>query len=288
LLVPPPSWPMVVLLRLIPKQGAHSPFALLNQKIADLTREVMNRKRAEERTLQAIHVRDEFLAAASHEFKTPIHSLKLQLEIASRMLVTLDAFTIKRMEPKIEIMRRQVNRLALLSSGLMDLSVLRSGASSDLQNVDVSEVVRVSIDRMSSELTKAGCEVCFESQRGLTAILEPLRLEQILENLLSNAAKYGAGKPIVISVRAEGDSVAIAVTDKGLGISPKDLPRIFEKFERAVSSENYGGLGLGLFISRCFAEAMGGKIKVDSMLGQGSTFTVQFKRAPSLPIQVQQ
>lgn len=279
----------IVVLRLAAKAGTQSPFALLNQKIADLTSEVMNRKRAEQEALQAIEMRDEFLAVASHEFKTPLQSLLLQLELVARVLGTLDAFTLKRTAPRLETMRRQVDRLTTLSQRLLDLSAIRSGHTAlQLQRHEVADVVRASVEGMVNELARARCVVRLNLQKGLDVLVDASRLEQILVNLLSNAAKYGAGGPITVSVSAQGDSVTVAVSDAGIGISEEDLPRIFGKFERAVSAENYGGLGLGLFISRQLAEAMGGQLRAESKLGQGSTFTIEFKRAPLPPFAVQQ
>jgi signal transduction histidine kinase len=114
-----------------------------------------------------------------------------------------------------------------------------------------------------------------------------LRLEQILTNLLSNAVKYGAGRPITIDVGATGPEesaqIWLAVRDRGIGMSPDDLGRIFGRFERAVSERNYGGLGLGLWIVRQVVEAMGGIISAESQPARGSTFTVRLPRrsAPS-------
>ena len=109
-----------------------------------------------------------------------------------------------------------------------------------------------------------------------------LRLEQILTNLLSNAVKYGAGRPISVEVGATGAGddadVWFAVRDRGIGMSPDELGRIFGRFERGVSERNYGGLGLGLWIVRQVVDAMGGSITVDSAPERGSTFTVRLPR----------
>lgn len=288
LLSPPPAAP-IILVRLIPREGAQSPFSLLNQKIADLTREVMIRKRAEQEALQAIEIRDEFLAVASHEFKTPLHSLMLQLELVSRALSTVDAFTHQRLSPKLRTMRRHVDRLAKLSTGLLDLSSLRSGqVSLELERHDVAAIIRASVDAMSVKVEQAGCRVRLDLEPGLAAIVDGERLRQILMNLLGNAAKYGAGMPIGVSSRSEGDRVSIAVRDGGIGIAAEDLARIFGKFERAVSAENYGGLGLGLFISRQLAEAMDGTLRAESIPDRGSTFTLEFKKARAWTAAVEQ
>jgi len=280
LLMPPPGDSMVVL-RLIPKEGAQSPFALLNQKISDLTREVLNRKRAEEEALSALRAREEFLAVASHEFKTPLQSVKLQLDLIERTSRSLDAFSLRRLMPRIESMRRQVDRLTALCQGLLDLTVIKTGRMPlRLEHADVTEVVRLAVGRMEEQFQKAGCALRLDLHSMATAVIDVSKLDQILVNLFSNAAKYGAGKPIFVSVQAKGEAVTVTVRDSGIGIAPEDLSRIFGKFERAVSHENFGGLGLGLFISRQLAEAMGATLSVASTPGEGSSFILQLRTAP--------
>jgi signal transduction histidine kinase len=101
-----------------------------------------------------------------------------------------------------------------------------------------------------------------------------LRLEQVVTNLVSNALKYGERKPVDIVVSSNGFSATLAVRDQGIGIPPEHLERIFGRFERAVSSRHYGGLGLGLYIAHHVVEAMDGSIRVSSRPGHGSTFEV--------------
>jgi signal transduction histidine kinase len=271
-------------LRLSPRQGAHSPFTLLNQQIADLTREVMHRKRAEQEALAAVRLRDEFVSIASHELKTPLHSLKLQLELIDRMLGTLDPLTSQRLGPKVDLLRRQVDRLGVLSNRLLDVSALRAGRMTfQPQPLALAPAVHAVVERVSSELEKAGCQLSLELEADTSAVLDPSRFEQILVNLLSNAAKYGAGQPIEISVRSTRDQVVLSVRDHGIGIAEEDLQRIFGKFERAISAENYGGLGLGLYITKQLVEGMDGHIRATSTVGRGSTFTVEFPRAGRPP-----
>jgi signal transduction histidine kinase len=101
-----------------------------------------------------------------------------------------------------------------------------------------------------------------------------LRLEQVVTNLLTNALKYGAGRPVRLALEAEGGSARLCVQDEGIGIAPEAQGRIFEKFERAVSDRHYGGLGLGLYITREIVHALGGSVSVESAPGQGARFRV--------------
>ena len=100
------------------------------------------------------------------------------------------------------------------------------------------------------------------------------RLEQVVINLLTNALKYGAGKPVHLRLAAEGERARLSVRDEGIGIAAEDQGRIFERFERAVSDRHFGGLGLGLYICRQIVDALGGTIAVRSTPGEGSTFEV--------------
>jgi signal transduction histidine kinase len=95
--------------------------------------------------------------------------------------------------------------------------------------------------------------------------------------------KHGAGKPIHVRLEASPERVTLTVTDHGIGIAPEHQARIFERFERAVSERNYGGLGLGLYITRTIVEALGGTICVQSEPGQGACFTVELPREPEAP-----
>ena len=104
------------------------------------------------------------------------------------------------------------------------------------------------------------------------------RLDRVLDNLIGNAAKYGAGKPIEVRLRGAADRVLLEVRDHGIGIDPADHARVFERFERAVSRKQFSGLGLGLWISRKIVEAHGGSISLVSERGAGSTFSVELPR----------
>jgi signal transduction histidine kinase len=103
-----------------------------------------------------------------------------------------------------------------------------------------------------------------------------LRVEQVLVNLVSNALKYGEGRPVDVTVRAEAGTAVIEIRDRGIGVPPDKLPEIFERFGRAVSSIHYGGLGLGLYIVRRIVESHGGSVTCESrgISGEGSTFRV--------------
>ncbi|MCK8498936.1 ATP-binding protein [Myxococcus fulvus] len=226
----------------------------------------------------AVRLRDEFLSVASHELKTPLTSLKLQHGLIDR---ALGPDSREKVAPRLSTAMRQVQRLASLVDHLLDVSRVSLGRLAlEPTEVDLGQAVRDAVDRMEEVFAVAGCTVRVEIPEPLQGRWDSLRLDQVLVNLLTNAAKYGAGRPVQVSASAEGEArVRLSVRDEGIGISETDLPRLFGRFERAVSERHYGGLGLGLYISRQIVEAMGGSIEVESREGVGSVFTVLLPRS---------
>jgi signal transduction histidine kinase len=144
------------------------------------------------------------------------------------------------------------------------------------EEVDLAALTRELVARMSEELAKAGSDVRLVADGPVPGRWDRLRLEQVLVNLLSNAAKYGAGHPVEVRVDLDGTVARLAVSDQGIGVAPEEQERIFERFERSVSvQQHFKGLGLGLWITKRIVEAHGGSIRLRSQLGQGSTFTVE-------------
>jgi signal transduction histidine kinase len=149
--------------------------------------------------------------------------------------------------------------------------------------VDLGALVRETLGTLQEEFRRAGSEVTFEVRSEVVGHWDAARLGQSIGHLLSNAARYGAGKPIQVHVEAEGATARVRVRDEGIGIAPEHLEHIFERFGRAVSERNYGGLGLGLYLTRRIIEAMGGAVRVESHPGQGSLFTLELPLRPSTP-----
>jgi two-component system, OmpR family, sensor kinase len=139
--------------------------------------------------------------------------------------------------------------------------------------------VRAVIKRHSEQLATAGCSVVLAIPDGMMVRGDPSRLDQVTTNLLSNAIKYGRGQPIEMRLEADEAVVRLSIRDQGIGIAPEDQDRIWTRFERAVSANDYGGLGLGLYIVRQIVAAHGGAVSVHSTPGAGSTFVVQLPRA---------
>jgi PAS domain S-box-containing protein len=225
---------------------------------------------------EAVRARDEFLTVAAHELRTPLTSLRLQLQLLRRQAESGDAAGVQ-LCSRCEAMERQVGRLSSLISMLLDVSRLATGRLSlEPREVDLAQLAGQLAEAFVGEFQRVGATLRVRiAEAPLVGRWDALRLEQVVVNLLSNAVRYGCGKPVELTLWREGDTAVLSVKDQGIGISRADLARIFGKFERAVSERHYGGLGLGLYITRQIVDAMSGSIQVDSHPGEGSTFTVR-------------
>jgi PAS domain S-box-containing protein len=225
---------------------------------------------------EAIHLRDEFLSIASHELKTPLTPLNLKLQLLAREAQRQpDSPFRKAVEDYITVGSRQVKKLNELVSDLLDVARIIGGRLRlEFEEVDLGALAREIVGRYESEAARVGSTLGLEAPSSVVGRWDRLRLEQVITNLVDNAIKYGAGKPVLLQLEADADRAILRVKDEGIGIAPEFLTRVFERFERAVSDRHYGGLGLGLYITRTIVEAMGGSIQVASTLGAGATFTV--------------
>ncbi len=250
--------------------------------------DITERKRAEEErerlyreAQEAILARDEFLSIASHELKTPLTALQLQLQMLLRSASKggTTKLTPERLVNKLHLADQQTERLAALINDLLDVARIRTGrVDIRLEEVDLAHVVRDVLARFEEQIAQSGCSIRLYADQPIVACWDRSRLEQVVTNLLSNAIKYGAGKPVEIGIQGDDAQAQLVVRDHGIGIAPEHLERIFVRFERAVSANHYGGLGLGLYIVRQIVEALDGTIHVASDFGAGSTFTVTLPR----------
>jgi len=247
--------------------------------------DITERKQAEEAVRNAVRLRDEFLSVASHELKTPLTPLSLKLQTLTREAAAQpDSPFAQKVRTHVEAGRKQLKRLSDLIGDLLDVSRISSGQMRlHWEPVDFAAVVREVATRLEPEASRAESRLTLEFPEELLGRSDRMRLEQVAENLLTNAIKYGAGKPILVRLAAGPERVTLTVQDQGIGIAPEHQARIFERFERAVSERNYGGLGLGLYITRTIVEALGGTIRVRSEPGQGACFTVELPREPAAP-----
>ncbi|MEY4513336.1 MAG: hypothetical protein RLZZ450_5458 [Pseudomonadota bacterium] len=222
----------------------------------------------------AIGARDDFLSMAGHELRTPLTALQLQILSISKMVLLPDGA--EKVAVRAEKAGRNVLRLSSLVNELLDISRISAGRLKlERAPMDLTEATREVLARHAEELAKNGCTLNFVSEGDTNGTWDRTRVEQIAHNLLANAIKYGTGKPIDVRLVREQHVVRMVVVDHGIGISPEDQQRVFQRFERAVSSRHFGGLGLGLWIARQLVDAHGGSIRVSSEEGAGATFEVE-------------
>jgi len=236
-------------------------------------------KRACDAAEQAVNVRDEFLSIASHELRTPLTTLLLRMNSLKDDLAAGGiAPSIRR---KLDSSLRQSSRLMSLVDSLFDVSRITNGRLTlQRERFDLVDAASELVERFAETATSAGVTLEFHARGPATGVWDRLRVEQIIQNLLSNAIKYAPNAPVAVTVGASEATATITVRDHGRGIAPSDLERIFGPFERAVSTRNFGGLGLGLYIARANAAAHGGTICVTSPPGEGATLTVELPLAP--------
>ncbi|MGE0401019.1 MAG: ATP-binding protein [Kofleriaceae bacterium] len=242
-----------------------------------IIRDVSERKRFEaERedllatTQHALSLRDDFLMIASHELRAPLTNVSLQLQNLQR-LVDRGA-TRAHLRVLAAAAVRESGRLTSLIDTLLDAQAAKGVLKLDLADLDLADLITDVADRLRPRAEAAGSEIVVDvcSIRGRW---DRLRMDQVLTNLMTNAFKFGRGRPVRVAAERDQSTALLEVTDQGIGVSDDDLERIFGKFERAVPS-HYGGLGLGLFIARQIVEAHNGRVEVRSTPGVGSTFRV--------------
>jgi signal transduction histidine kinase len=228
---------------------------------------------------EAVRARDEFLSIASHELRTPLTPLQIHFQRLLRKRPDDNVIAPDQLRRVLERCERQVRRLEALIDNLLDVSRISAGRLRlQTETVDLVEVVRDVGGRFAEELSAAGCELHVQSDASVRGEWDRLRLEQVVTNILGNAIKYGGGKPIEITVEETSAGGRLRIQDYGIGINGEDLNRIFRRFQRAVSSRSYGGLGLGLYITRQIVDAHNGTIRVESQPGVGSVFVVELPR----------
>lgn len=241
-------------------------------------RDVTERKRHEQALREAIRARDEFLSIASHELKTPLTSLKLQTQMRQRSLGKgdFDAFQLEKMGKSLETDSRQIERLTRLIDDMLDISRINTGKLTILrERFDLCELVKDVIERFAGQFEASGCEVDFDRKESVFGNWDRFRIEQAVTNLLTNAVRYGAGKPIHVQVEGGDGCVRVIVRDEGIGIAKEHQKRIFRRFERAVPAAEFSGLGLGLYIVKEILKMHGGTIRVRSEPGHGAEFTIE-------------
>jgi signal transduction histidine kinase len=230
-------------------------------------------------------LKDEFVAIVSHEMRTPLTAILGALQL----LVAEDAVPDPENRELLAVGLRSCERLVRIVNDMLDISKMEAGRLHlRLASLDVGALVQQAVEGVETLASEAGVTVVRDVDAGLPAAEgDRDRLTQALVNLLSNAIKFAPrGSAVTVSARDAGAAVEMSVTDRGPGIAPSDFGRLFKKFQQLDGSgtRRVGGTGLGLSITKAIVEEHGGTIKVDSIVGQGATFTFTIPRESVTPL----
>lgn len=223
-----------------------------------------------------LELRDEFISVAAHELRTPLTPINVQSQFM-QLLVQRGEFQdharAQELQRFAEISRRQLRQLTDRVESMLDVSRIQLGQFHvhRLGGVDLNKIVEDAIQ----DCYQPGVELSFNSSVTVKGIWDASRISQAVRHVLRNAVKYGQNKPILITLTANLDTATLSIKDQGIGIAAEDQARIFDRFERASSYKNFGGLGLGLFITRRIIREHGGNIEVHSEAGRGTTTVIK-------------
>jgi signal transduction histidine kinase len=224
----------------------------------------------------ALRARDDFLRVASHELKTPLTPLRMKVQQVQRLLGRAgDHSAADGIAQVLRGVDGHVGRLVGAIDRLLEASrVLRDPLRPVPELVELGGIVRAAVERRRRELERHGCTVTVEAPSDVVGCWDPELVAQAFDHLLSNAIRYAPGR-IDVAVEADHARARVRVRDRGPGIARRDQERIFQPYERAVSSSHSAGFGLGLYAVRQVAEAHGGSVSVESAPGEGCAFDVE-------------
>ena len=247
------------------------------QERVDWMLQRLERARAIERGLarlcetERVHgsARDELMAVAAHELRTPLQALHLQLDALAELALHAD---VKR---GIDRALGTVKRLGTLVSALFELARIESGGMTlELERTDLTALASEVVDRFAAAAAAAHCDLRFVDAGPLIVPCDPLRVEQVVAALVSNAIKYARGTRVSVRVERDGTSATLSVEDGGPGVPEAARDRIFDRFQR-VGVRDRDGLGLGLYVARHIVDMHGGRIYVEQTAPTGARFVVE-------------
>ncbi len=251
--------------------------------LSTIGRDLTERKLNELNLRHAISARDEFLSIASHELKTPLAALKLQLQMRKKSLSKKDAPPppAEAVIFELNMSLKQVESLTNLVDDLLDISRIQAGRFHlNVEKTNLAGVTADIVSRYRDQLNDAGCTVTTDLDESVEGLWDHFRIEQILVNLIGNLVKYAPKCRATIAVQKTGDFALLTVEDTGPGIPFEKQIKIFEPFERCNQNQSVSGLGLGLFVVRKIVQAHHGTINVESCPGLGTKFIVQLPFSP--------
>lgn len=247
----------------------------LEMRVEARTKELAH---AKDEAWRAVKARDEFLSIASHELKTPLTSLKLQIQNRIRHINkgNTEDCNPKSLQKMAKNDEKQINRLVHLVNDMLDISRLSCGKFEFVvEETDLVSLTQEVLTRFRPQVDTSGASINLITDGAVVGLWDRFRLEQVICNLIANAIKYGHSNPITITVKGDDQKAVLLVKDEGIGIKKDDQVRIFQQYERAIAANSISGLGLGLYIVKKIVEFHDGLISVESELGIGSTFKVE-------------
>ncbi len=228
-----------------------------------------------------LRARDDFLAIAAHELRNPMTPISARLELLLARARHMSERVPAGLVQGLELLEGLVNAYMRRATTLLEVTRASSGKLKlQTAEVDLSALIRQVTANMLPLAEGAGCQVRITVEDGVRALCDPMAVEQILENLLSNAIRFGPGRPVEVSLASDGELARLLVRDEGIGISDCDQALIFERFHRSRRAKPNGGFGIGLWVTRQLVRAMRGEISVASRRGAGSAFTVRLPLRP--------
>jgi two-component system, OmpR family, sensor kinase len=242
----------------------------------DDSNDMSDKDRLIEELREAVRARDEFVAIAAHELRNPMTPILMQVNMLMRSATDPGRCRPEIIAPRLERLEHAVREFVRRSTILLNVSRIAAGnLQIERSEFDLSRAVREVADRAAPAARMARSRVETDLQEDVVGVWDRLAVEQVVENLLSNALKFGAGSPVTLTLRADDQAAQLVIRDRGIGISEADRSRIFERFERAVTQSEHGGFGVGLWLANQLIVAMGGTISIESIPGQGATFLVR-------------
>lgn len=244
--------------------------AVLRQEVAELR--------------QAVRARDDFIAIAAHELRNPMTPIMAVADLALKAARDGGGSCPPRVTVLLERMQLLAQDFIQRSTRLLDVTRIEAGnLRLEPSATDLSALVHSVAQKYEAMAARTGSLVELDVKSGVAGWMDPLAVEQVVENLLSNALKFGVGKPVTLRLRPEEQSTRLEVQDRGIGIPPDQQARLFGRFEQVVAQHRGTGFGVGLWLADRLVAAMGGRITVASRVGEGSTFTVTLPLAPLEP-----
>ena len=249
----------------------------------DLFRQRQELQEAKAQLQRAVSMRDDFMSMIAHELRNPLNSVYLQAQLRRKMLAAPKPPDPQSMLKMVERDERQIRSMVRLLDDMLDVSRARTGRLAIVPGpFDLAASAEAVVEAIQEQANGAGVQMTLAAPSTLPLEGDEFRIEQVITNLLTNALRYGDGKPVAVTVgvREEEREAFVSVRDQGAGIAPADQERIFEQFERAEGSGQVPGLGLGLYIARQIAQAHQGRLEVRSAPGEGSEFILSLPLPP--------